>query len=740
MATAAAATSASSPSVSLRASGSTQAMAQEPVTSAPVKLATTPTSSRTKALRFGVPNKSVASAKINLSETLDKASCSSSSSMNRPNCDLVSNATNAVDANALQSVSVCSSAAGPANSLTGSVTCQFRCAESTNANLPRLQPQSHVVQIQNIDEESRVDEFPPHEPPQEEPPATAAASLADEDEEEDDDECHILGNEEDEGDEDEDEDDEDDDEDDDDEDDEEDGNEDEDDEDEEDVDHEVATRSRAVGRHNASYVVADDEDEDDDEDDDGDDGHEGARRTLPDAVKTNPQASAPAVAGGVPNYLPTASSSAAGSAATAALAVPAAPAAVDAAASAEHVETDDYEEEGWMDCVEATDSEEICTCRDYSDEEDEYSEDELPSRDVDLSSCYQDNASMADDDGTSVATPRSSVMGASSRKRRLTDEGTSAAASPTSQSAHGDVDTDTDSASTPGKRRRQHHDSMQTSTPTTANAIGYGGHYTPGSGLRTPRSLLIPTRDNPPPELNQWLLQFQRWTNAERMHATDRLIDVCEPTQVRHMMKVIEPQFQRDFISLLPKELALGVLAFLEPPDLLRAAQTCRSWRFLCDDNLLWKDKCRRIGLVVEPHLSRPRRGRAGNMPPISSPWKAAYMRQTIIEMNWRSRPIREAKTLKGHDDHVITCLQFCGNRIVSGSDDNTLKVWSAITGKVSIDIDGIVWWYSLAWLSLTCRFVCSRSACVLWSATLVAYGRRRWPAMSSSRAAPIAR
>lgn len=41
-------------------------------------------------------------------------------------------------------------------------------------------------------------------------------------------------------------------------------------------------------------------------------------------------------------------------------------------------------------------------------------------------------------------------------------------------------------------------------------------------------------------------------------------------------------------------------------------------------------------------------------------------------------------QVLKGHDDHVITCLQFCGNRIVSGSDDNTLKVWSAVTGEVS--------------------------------------------------------
>lgn len=57
-------------------------------------------------------------------------------------------------------------------------------------------------------------------------------------------------------------------------------------------------------------------------------------------------------------------------------------------------------------------------------------------------------------------------------------------------------------------------------------------------------------------------------------------------------------------------------------------------------------------------------------------------MRHHAIEMNWRSKPIPPPKMLKGHDDHVITCLQFCGNRIVSGSDDNTLKVWSATTGK----------------------------------------------------------
>ncbi|XP_052859923.1 F-box/WD repeat-containing protein 7, partial [Anopheles cruzii] len=351
----------------------------------------------------------------------------------------------------------------------------------------------------------------------------------------------------------------------------------------------------------------------------------------------------------------------------------------------------EIDEEDWADCEEGTD-EEVCTCRDYTDEDGfATSEDELPSRDVDLSSYTQLDA-ISEDLLPDAQTPRLH------RKRKLTENrnlfGDTAAAigSPSAANA--------ESLNYTSRKRL----ALDAAAATTTTAISCSGSLTVAT-VTTPRSLrspmniattptssvsgerktprtIIPTKDNPPPELNEWLLQFQRWTHVERLVAVDRLIEHCEPTQVRHMMKVIEPQFQRDFISLLPKELALQVLSYLDPKDLLRAAQTCSSWRFLADDNLLWKEKCKASGIVVEPSTDRPKRGRTGNMPPISSPWKAAYMRQHIIEMNWRSRPIRTAKVLKGHDDHVITCLQFCGNRIVSGSDDNTLKVWSAITGK----------------------------------------------------------
>ncbi|XP_068164433.1 F-box/WD repeat-containing protein 7-like isoform X2 [Antennarius striatus] len=187
------------------------------------------------------------------------------------------------------------------------------------------------------------------------------------------------------------------------------------------------------------------------------------------------------------------------------------------------------------------------------------------------------------------------------------------------------------------------------------------------------------TSGPPPSGLQDWLLTFQAWSGPERLLALDELIDSCETSQVKHMMQVIEPQFQRDFISLLPKELALYVLSFLPPRDLLQAAQTCRYWRILAEDNLLWREKCREEGISNSAASRNRKCVRPGAA---VSPWKWTYIRQHRIENNWRKGDTQEPKVLKGHDDHVITCLQFSGDLIVSGSDDNTLKVWSAITGK----------------------------------------------------------
>ncbi|XP_045124022.1 F-box/WD repeat-containing protein 7-like [Portunus trituberculatus] len=192
----------------------------------------------------------------------------------------------------------------------------------------------------------------------------------------------------------------------------------------------------------------------------------------------------------------------------------------------------------------------------------------------------------------------------------------------------------------------------------------------------------------PPAGLKSWLAKYQTWSPAQKRYALDSLIDVCDLNEVRHLHQIILPQFQRDFISLLPKELALYVLSFLPPKDLLRAAQTCKYWNILAADNLLWREKCREAG--IEDHMVvMDRRRRKGTSMSHVSPYKTAFMRQHKIEMNWRMASLRPPRVLKGHDDHVITCLQFSGNTIVSGSDDNTLKVWNATSGKCMRTLTG---------------------------------------------------
>ena len=83
-------------------------------------------------------------------------------------------------------------------------------------------------------------------------------------------------------------------------------------------------------------------------------------------------------------------------------------------------------------------------------------------------------------------------------------------------------------------------------------------------------------------------------------------------------------------------------------------------------------------------------------------------MRQHNIEINWRVRGIRTPKVLKGHDDHVITCLQFSNNRIVSGSDDNTLKVskqfWRTTRVQKFNHTSPCLFLYKPTWLLIPCE------------------------------------
>lgn len=142
---------------------------------------------------------------------------------------------------------------------------------------------------------------------------------------------------------------------------------------------------------------------------------------------------------------------------------------------------------------------------------------------------------------------------------------------------------------TPDKRHKHDLDSVSVHSPPSCTSIDSSiSNLLPSCAVpgHTVRRRLHSEAVFPPEGVDDWLSQFQTWSREERLYALNDLVGLCDMSVVRHLMAKIEPHFQRDFISLLPKELALYVLSFLQPIDLCRAAKTCRYWRILAEDNL----------------------------------------------------------------------------------------------------------------------------------------------------------
>ncbi|KRX76925.1 F-box/WD repeat-containing protein 7 [Trichinella sp. T6] len=182
------------------------------------------------------------------------------------------------------------------------------------------------------------------------------------------------------------------------------------------------------------------------------------------------------------------------------------------------------------------------------------------------------------------------------------------------------------------------------------------------------------------PVVAHWIKQFQELSVSDKSLALSELVKNCDLNELRNLHDTIQPYFQRDFISLLPADISLYILSFLPPQDLLTASLTCKSWRALTEDHHLWKNICQRMNVFVPEREEISISKSSSNS---SCLWKRCYLRHCAVELNWRrGSPIREL-FLRGHDEHVITCLQVWNGRIVSGSDDDTLKVWCTATGKV---------------------------------------------------------
>eukprot|EP00123_Amoebidium_parasiticum_P013020 comp21713_c0_seq2/m.30677 comp21713_c0_seq2/g.30677 ORF comp21713_c0_seq2/g.30677 comp21713_c0_seq2/m.30677 type:complete len:571 (-) comp21713_c0_seq2:634-2346(-) len=187
------------------------------------------------------------------------------------------------------------------------------------------------------------------------------------------------------------------------------------------------------------------------------------------------------------------------------------------------------------------------------------------------------------------------------------------------------------------------------------------------------------------PEHRLWLQTFQQYTEEERNRLVVGLLYRCRPEQLRTLDSHMRVLMKRDFISLLPEELALYLMSFLDAKSLCACALVSRAWRRYAEDNTLWKN-------LWEGHMQDSFEG-VTTRPPTGIvlgkiTWKRQFLKRMRIESNWRNGRC-STKVLNGHDENVITYLHFDEEKIVSGSDDCTLKIWDLKTGKCLHTLEG---------------------------------------------------
>ncbi|KAJ3192926.1 hypothetical protein HK101_005738 [Irineochytrium annulatum] len=89
------------------------------------------------------------------------------------------------------------------------------------------------------------------------------------------------------------------------------------------------------------------------------------------------------------------------------------------------------------------------------------------------------------------------------------------------------------------------------------------------------------------------------WTDEQRGEFAFQLLLTVSSSTLASVTNRLIPLLQRDFISLLPYELAIHILSYTDAQTLGRAGGVSRKWKDVCSDNAIWRILYRKNGWTV---------------------------------------------------------------------------------------------------------------------------------------------
>lgn len=161
--------------------------------------------------------------------------------------------------------------------------------------------------------------------------------------------------------------------------------------------------------------------------------------------------------------------------------------------------------------------------------------------------------------------------------------------------------------------------------------------------------------------------------DVRRNEFLHKFILKLDPRQHYFISTFLSVRQQRDFIALLPEKIALKILRYLSPLQILHCTEVCKAWNIIANSNSLWRYKCKFIDIKV-PITSHPN-------------WKHIYRDNMYLAINWKNGTCRVSE-LKGHTAEVESIV-FNETMLASGSQDRTIKLWDIKSGNLLQTLKG---------------------------------------------------
>ncbi|ESO12466.1 hypothetical protein HELRODRAFT_62703, partial [Helobdella robusta] len=176
---------------------------------------------------------------------------------------------------------------------------------------------------------------------------------------------------------------------------------------------------------------------------------------------------------------------------------------------------------------------------------------------------------------------------------------------------------------------------------------------------------------------------FKEFNDEQKNLVLKNFINECEQSQFHLLSMVMShrmhqgcPANCQDPLTVLPEIVSSKILSYLDAGSLCKSSLVNKKWHQLTNGQHLWRKLCRDSRWNFQwddVNFSKECKSSAFD-------WKKLYIEKYRLQLNWLKGRCN-VRTFEGHSQGV-SCLQFDDTRIVSGSSDNTIKVWNIRTNS----------------------------------------------------------